>query len=99
MSALFGNKQRATGGDAGTLRVRLSHAVGLKSADSNGFSDPYCKLTVHCEKGKVTHKSKIIYKELNPRWEEDFTWHGRFSEIVGTPMHVECWDYDRLSMN
>ena len=36
--------------DSGVLRVRLSHGIGLKSADSNGFSDPYVKLTLGKEK-------------------------------------------------
>ena len=30
--------------EAGVLRVHLSHATDLKSADSNGFSDPYATL-------------------------------------------------------
>ena len=52
----------------GTLRVHLSHATDLKSMDSNGFSDPYVKLTL---KG-TTHKSKTMKKTLNPKWDEGF---------------------------
>ena len=48
---------------AGTLRITLSHAVGLKSMDSNGFSDPYVKLSL----GRHKEKSKTIKKTLNPR--------------------------------
>jgi hypothetical protein len=50
-------------GGSGTLRITLSHALGLKSMDSNGFSDPYVKLSL----GKHHVKSKTIKKTLNPR--------------------------------
>ena len=53
-------------GSNGVLRVRLSHALGLRSMDRNGFNDPYVKLTV----GKKTVKSKTIRKTLNPRWDQ-----------------------------
>ena len=56
----------------GTLHVYLSHATGLKSADRNGLSDPYVKLSL----GKHKSKSKTIKKTLNPRWDEDFEWRG-----------------------
>ena len=55
-----------TRGQSGALRVRLSHAIGLVSKDSNGFSDPYVKLIL----GKEVHKSEIIKKTLNPRWDK-----------------------------
>ena len=79
----------------GVLRVRLSHAVGLKSADSNGYSDPYCKLTL----GKTTFKSPIIKKTLNPRWDKDFVFSGTLHDLVSMPggLKIHMWDWDRLS--
>lgn len=53
----------------GTLHIKLLRGVGLKAADSNGFSDPYCKLNL----GGVVNKSRIVKKTLNPEWQEDFT--------------------------
>ena len=80
---------------SGVLRVHLSHALGLRSMDRNGFSDPYVKLTV----GKKTVKSKIIKKTLNPRWDEDFEFRGTLRELTAEPMLVSAWDYDFGSRN
>lgn len=35
-----------------------------------GTSDPYVKFKVG---GKLVHKSKTVYKDLNPTWDETFT--------------------------
>jgi hypothetical protein len=80
---------RATPG-SGMLIVRLSHAVGLKSMDRNGFSDPYVKLVL----GKKKVTSKTIYKTLNPRWDEDFMFAGSLAQLRNEVLHVHGWDYD-----
>ena len=80
--------------NSGLLRVRLSHAIGLRSMDSNGYSDPYVKLTL----GKETHKSEIVKKSLNPRWDKDYFFRGGFEQLVALPLQVHAWDYDRLSI-
>ena len=85
----------ATHDGTGILRVRLSHAIGLKSTDSNGFSDPYVKLTL----GKQKFTSKKVYKSLNPRWDEDYAFRGGFAALLAEPLHVAVWDYDRMSFN
>ena len=77
--------------NCGLLRVRLSHAIGLRSMDSNGYSDPYVKLTL----GKETHKSEIVKKSLNPRWDKDYFFRGGFEQLVALPLQVHAWDYDR----
>ena len=46
----------------------VKEARGLTAKDSSGTSDPYA-LLVH---GKQKHKTKVLYKELNPRWDETF---------------------------
>ena len=81
--------------DQGVLRVRLSHAYGLKSADSNGFSDPYVKLTL----GREKRTSKTVYKTLNPRWDEDYQFRGSFSQLMNETLAIAVWDYDRLAFN
>ena len=80
--------------NSGSLRVRLSHAIGLRSMDSNGYSDPFVKLTL----GKETHKSEIVRKSLNPRWDKDYFFRGGFEQLVALPLQVHAWDYDRLSV-
>ena len=51
------------------LHVHLKQGYDLAARDSNGSSDPYAKFLV---KGKVQHKSKTVYKDLNPVWDEHF---------------------------
>jgi Ca2+-dependent lipid-binding protein len=80
--------------NSGSLRVRLSHAIGLRSMDSNGYSGPYVKLTL----GKETHKSEIVKESLNPRWDKDYFFRGGFEQLVALPLQVHAWDYDRLSI-
>ncbi|KOO24514.1 c2 domain containing protein, partial [Chrysochromulina tobinii] len=80
--------------NSGSLRVHLSHAIGLRSMDSNGYSDPFVKLTL----GKETHKSEIVRKSLNPRWDKDYFFRGGFEQLVTLPLQVHAWDNDRLSI-
>ena len=81
---------------AGALRVKLCYAVGLRSMDSNGYSDPYVKLTL----GNKTHKSKTIKKTLNPRWDETFSFReNNFGAIANGTLQVDAWDWDMMSRN
>ena len=91
---MSGKKPASPVPNSGLLRVRLSHAIGLRSMDSNGYSDPYVKLTL----GKETHKSEIVRKSLNPRWDKDYFFRGGFEQLVALPLQVHAWDYDRLSV-
>ena len=52
------------------LHVHLKQGHDLPAKDSCGTSDPYVKFLY---KGKQVHKSKTIYKDLNPFWDEKFT--------------------------
>ena len=46
---------------------QAGHDLSIK--DSCGTSDPYVKLF---HDGKMVHKSKTVYKDLNPFWDEKF---------------------------
>ena len=46
----------------------VKEARGLTAKDSGGTSDPYALLVL----GKQKHMTKVVYKELNPRWDESF---------------------------
>jgi Ca2+-dependent lipid-binding protein len=58
--------------DKGFLTVLILFLQGhdLPAKDSCGTSDPYVKFFL---KGKQVHKSKTIFKDLNPFWDEKFT--------------------------
>jgi Ca2+-binding EF-hand superfamily protein len=82
-------------GDSGVLHVRLSHATGLKIGDSSGLSDPFVKLAL----GKQKFTSQKVYKTLNPRWDQDFLFRGKLSELINEPLQISVWDYDKWSRN
>lgn len=44
-----------------------------------GTSDPYVKFKLE---GKQLYKSKVVYKSLNPRWNESFSYPLRDREHV-----------------
>ena len=77
----------------GTLHLFLSHARDLKSMDSNGFSDPYVKFSLA---GKEV-KSKVIDKNLNPRWSEVFKFTGVLKDLIAEPLSLRCKDKDTLT--
>jgi len=59
--------------------IRVVSAVGLKSVDFGGKSDPYCVVTFkswETDQSNPNYKKKIktkkLKKELNPVWEESF---------------------------
>ena len=51
------------------LFVHLKQGHDLPAKDSCGTSDPYVRFLW---KGKQVYKSKTIYKDLNPFWDETF---------------------------
>ena len=53
------------------LHVHLKQGYDLAAKDTNGLSDPYVKFFVR-GLNKAAHKSKTVYKDLNPAWDERF---------------------------
>ncbi|XP_078283281.1 multiple C2 and transmembrane domain-containing protein 2-like isoform X2 [Rhinoraja longicauda] len=51
------------------LTIHLKEGRDLVIRDRCGTSDPYVKFKLA---GKTLYKSKIVYKNLNPRWDETF---------------------------
>ena len=47
-----------------------------------GTSDPYVKFKLG---SKVIYRSKTVYRDLNPIWEEDFDVH---LDDLNTPLHI-----------
>jgi hypothetical protein len=61
--------RRMRAGSQLLLHVHLWRGYDLAVRDSGGTSDPYVKFSL---KGKLVHKSKTVYKDLNPVWDEQF---------------------------
>ncbi|XP_078572955.1 multiple C2 and transmembrane domain-containing protein 1-like isoform X9 [Branchiostoma floridae x Branchiostoma japonicum] len=72
-----------------TLDVTLKEGRRLAIRDKCGTSDPYVKFKYD---GKQVHKSRIVYKNLNPRWDETFSLP---VDDVTKPLVVKVFDYDR----
>ncbi|XP_074521891.1 multiple C2 and transmembrane domain-containing protein 2-like isoform X2 [Halichoeres trimaculatus] len=52
------------------LTINLKEGRNLVIRDRCGTSDPYVKFKLE---GKSFYKSKVIYKDLNPKWNETFS--------------------------
>ncbi|KAI9817254.1 MAG: hypothetical protein M1827_001367 [Pycnora praestabilis] len=70
--------------------IKIVEAEDLKACDMNGLSDPYVVLGDEYQKRLA--KTRIIYGNLNPRWDEtvDITTQGPLN-IIAT-----VWDWDTL---
>lgn len=51
------------------LLIRVMEARNLPATDSNGLSDTYVKVQL----GKQKFKTKVVKKNLNPNWGEEFS--------------------------
>ncbi|KAL3964233.1 hypothetical protein ACCO45_001237 [Purpureocillium lilacinum] len=71
-----------------TFTIKVVEAEDLKACDPSGYSDPY--VVFGDEYQKRLHKTRIIYRNLNPRWDESF------DITVQGPVNViaTIWDYD-----
>ncbi|RZF41506.1 hypothetical protein LSTR_LSTR000220 [Laodelphax striatellus] len=70
------------------LRIHLRRGKDLIARDKSGTSDPYVKFKVN---GRMLYKSKTIYRDLNPVWDESFTLP---IEDPFNPIHIKVFDYD-----
>jgi len=68
--------------------IKIVEAEDLKACDSNGLSDPYVVLVD--EFGKRLMKTRVVNKNLNPRWDEsvDITVSGAVNIVA------MLWDFD-----
>ncbi|XP_065220032.1 multiple C2 and transmembrane domain-containing protein isoform X2 [Planococcus citri] len=70
------------------LRIHLKCGRNLIAKDKSGTSDPYVKFKIN---GKLVYKSKTIYRDLNPLWDESFTLP---IEDPFLPVQIKVFDYD-----
>ncbi|XP_074184833.1 multiple C2 and transmembrane domain-containing protein 1 isoform X19 [Rhinolophus sinicus] len=70
------------------LDITLRRGQSLAARDRGGTSDPYVKFKIG---GKEVFRSKIIYKNLNPVWEEKAC---VLVEHLREPLYVKVFDYD-----
>lgn len=70
--------------------IKIVEAEDLKAMDINGFSDPYVVLGDEYQKRLA--KTRVVYRNLNPRWEEtvDITTQGPIW------LTATVWDWDTV---
>ncbi|XP_022105841.1 multiple C2 and transmembrane domain-containing protein 2-like isoform X3 [Acanthaster planci] len=71
------------------LDIHLKEGCDLAIRDRSGTSDPYVKFRIA---GKTAYKSHIIYKNLNPKWDEKFTLP---IDDIHKPLDIFVLDRDR----
>ncbi|KAM3609519.1 uncharacterized protein V6R79_016270 [Siganus canaliculatus] len=74
------------------LNINLKQGKNLVIRDKrSGSSDPYVKFKLE---GKQLYKSKVVYKSLNPRWNESFSYPLRDREHI---VEVRVYDKNRTA--
>lgn len=88
LEAVDGPKKRTKKPSKYTFTIKVVEAEDLKACDPSGFSDPY--VVFGDEYQKRLHKTRIIHRNLNPRWDESF------DVTVQGPVNIisTIWDYD-----
>ena len=82
------------------LRVFAVAGRNLNAMDSSGTSDPYIQLCVGKTRSKTTDvraKSKVIAKNLNPKWDEMMEMTVSDAELAAAELCVQVWDKDLLA--
>jgi len=74
-----------------TINIIIKEAEHLKPVDSNGKSDPYCKVWVN----GMQYKTPTIKKNLNPKWDYNisFSVDGSSTDVA---LQIEVWDWNLI---
>lgn len=87
LSLCYSTKKRA-------LLVTVVKCSNLLPMDNNGFSDPFVKLHLRPDPYHRKHKTSIKWKNLNPVYNEEFTFESRPNELATQSLHIAVWDKD-----
>eukprot|EP00322_Chrysochromulina_rotalis_P005176 CAMPEP_0115831738 /NCGR_PEP_ID=MMETSP0287-20121206/2295_1 /TAXON_ID=412157 /ORGANISM="Chrysochromulina rotalis, Strain UIO044" /LENGTH=509 /DNA_ID=CAMNT_0003285097 /DNA_START=46 /DNA_END=1575 /DNA_ORIENTATION=- len=83
-------------GTHGKLSVFIVSGSGLRSADSNGLSDPYVIVKPAGAKAK---RCVTRYKTLNPEWRDVVTFEGSLEAFLIKDLKLRVFDRDFTSFN
>ncbi|XP_051139426.1 synaptotagmin-2 [Andrographis paniculata] len=86
----------------GILHVKVVRAIKLKKKDLLGASDPYVKVNLTEDK-LPSKKTTVKYKNLNPEWDEEFTFVVKDPEGQVLELTVYDWEqvgsHDKMGLN
>lgn len=82
---------RAMRKPVGILNVKVVRAVKLEKKDIMGSSDPYVKLKLTDDKLPMK-KTTVKHKNLNPEWNEEFSFVVKDPEIQALEIKVYDWE-------
>ncbi|KAL3639048.1 Synaptotagmin-2 [Castilleja foliolosa] len=86
----------------GILNVKVVRAMKLKKKDILGASDPYVKLKLADDK-LPSKKTTVKHKNLNPEWNEEFTFVVKDPETEVLDLTVYDWEqvgsHDKMGLN
>lgn len=88
LSQIDGPKKKGKKPNKYTFTVKVVEAEDLKACDPNGLSDPY--VVFGDEYQKRLYKTRVIQRNLNPRWDESFD----VTVTGAVNMIATVWDYD-----
>ncbi|KAI9517957.1 hypothetical protein NQZ68_001127 [Dissostichus eleginoides] len=70
------------------LTINLKEGRNLVIRDRCGTSDPYVKFKLD---GKTLYKSKVVYRDLNPKWNESFSFPVK---DLNQKLYIKVYDRD-----
>lgn len=84
----------------GILHIHVKSAKALPNMDDHGYTDGFVKMTLLPDK-KKRKKTKVINDDLNPVWNEKFTFTNVSLDELSLQrvLEVTVWDHDMLSSN
>ncbi|XP_045803622.1 synaptotagmin-2-like [Trifolium pratense] len=86
----------------GILNVKVVKAMKLKKKDLLGASDPYVKLKLTGDT-LPSKKTTVKHKNLNPEWNEEFSFVVKDPESQALDLNVYDWEqvgkHDKMGMN
>ena len=73
------------------LHVQIVEGLCVRASDTKALSDAYCKLAV----GKVKLRTKTVKQDLNPIWDQSFTFP--VTNVCEDDFLLTCWNRDQFS--
>lgn len=79
----------------GIVHVNVIRAIKLKKKDLIGASDPYVKINLTEDK-LPSKKTTVKHKNLNPEWNEEFTFVVKDPE--GQVLELTVYDWEQVHL-